>query len=160
LNAEEAAPYRGRYQHALQGQPNIYALFMEQALQLVAPGGLVGLLTPTSYLSGPYFSNLRKHVCAVAQVHSLDLLGNRTATFLNVEQETAIATFRTTTVEKCQRPMVSVWAETSFEQIGTVRLRNDGGPWALPRSVTDKSLVSLSTRSPYRLTDYGYSPRV
>lgn len=160
LSAEEAAPYRGRYKYALQGQPNIYALFMEQSLQLVAPGGLVGLLTPTSYLTGPYFSNLRKHVCAVAKVHSVDLLGNRSATFLNVEQETAIATMRTTTAQKGQESRVSVWTETEFEEIGVIRLRNDGGPWVLPRSVKDKSLLSLSAKSPHRLKDYGYTPRI
>lgn len=160
LKAEEVAQYRDSHVHALQGQPNIYAVFIEQALRVVSPGGLVGLLTPTSYLTGPYFSSLRKHLCAASQVCSLDLLGNRTSTFLNVEQETAIATLRATVADNSQAPKVAVWVETGFEEVGAVSLRTDGGPWVLPRSANDKSLIQLSAKSLHRLKDYGYTPRI
>lgn len=160
LKADEAAPYKVSFREALQGQPNIYALFIEQAIRIVRPGGLIGLLTPTSYLTGPLFSNLRRHVCDASQIHSIDLLGNRSSTFLNVEQETAIATLRARSHTGPQDVAVSVWKETGFESVGVIRLRQDGAPWVLPRSAQDEPLIRLTEKSPYRLKDYGYVPRV
>ena len=160
LKADEAAQYKATFYEALQGQPNIYALFVEQALKIVSLGGLVGLLTPTSYLTGPLFSNLRRHVCNASRIHSIDLLGNRSSTFLNVEQETAIATLRAIQQTENQDVAVSVWKELGFESVGVIRLRKDGGPWVLPRSAQDEPLIRLTQKSPYRLKDYGYIPRV
>lgn len=160
LKADEAAQYKTTFREALQGQPNIYALFIEQALKIVRPGGLIGLLTPTSYLTGPLFSRLRKYVCDASRIHSIDLLGNRSSTFLNVEQETAIATLRATEQQEHQDVAVSVWKETGFESVGAIRLRKDGRPWVLPRSAQDEPLIRLTEKSPYRLKDYGYVPRV
>ncbi len=160
LKADEAAQYKATFRAALQGQPNIYALFIEQALKIVSPGGLIGLLTPTSYLTGPLFSNLRRHVCDASRIHSIDLLGNRSSTFLNVEQETAIATLRAIQQMEHQDVAVSAWKDTGFESIGVIRLRKDGGPWVLPRSAQDEPLIRLTEKSPYRLKDYGYVPRV
>lgn len=160
LKAAEADHYRGTLEKAIQGQPNIYALFIEQSLRIVQRGGLVGLLTPTSYLTGQLFSNLREHICRISQIHSIDLLGNRSATFLNVDQETAIATIRATPSQTPQSPTVSVWVNAGFEKIGAVHIRDDGGPWALPRSIQDKFLLSSAEKSNHRLNDYGYVPRI
>lgn len=160
LKADEALQYKATFREALQGQPNIYALFIEQALKIVRPGGLIGLLTPTSYLTGPLFSNLRRHVCDASQIRSIDLLGNRSSTFLNVEQETAIATLRAKGQTGQQDVAVCVWKETGFESVGIIRLRQDGAPWVLPRSAQDEPLIRLTEKSPYRLKDYGYVPRV
>jgi adenine-specific DNA-methyltransferase len=160
LKSDEAQQYRGSFDKAIQGQPNIYALFIEQSLRIVQAGGLVGLLTPTSYLAGPLFSNLRKHICQVSKVHSIDILGNRSATFLNVQQETAIATLRATPTQESQTTKVSIWADAGFDEVGGVRLREDGGPWMLPRSPEDKALLELAGASRNRLKDYGYTPRV
>lgn len=160
LKSPEVAQYRTAFKASLQGQPNIYALFIEQALNLVRPGGLVGLLTPTSYLAGPLFSNLRRHLCEVSRICSIDLLGNRTATFLNVEQETVIATLRSGHVPGHQNVAVSVWKDTRFQPCATIRLNKDGGPWVLPRSIKDAELIRLTEHSPYRLKDYGYVPKV
>ncbi len=160
LKSAETAQYKEPFRAALQGQPNIYALFIEQALKIVSPGGLIGLLTPTSYLTGSLFSNLRRHLCDASRIHSINLLGNRSSTFLNVEQETAIATLRAIQKTEHQDVAVSVWRETGFESVGVIRLRKDGGPWVLPRSAQDEPLIRLTEKSPYRLKDYGYVPRV
>lgn len=160
LKAVEAAQYKATFREALQGQPNIYALFIEQALRIGRSYGLVGLLTPTSYLAGQHFSNLRRHICDASQIQSIDILGNRSSTFLNVEQETAITTIRTGEKPEHQDVAVSVWSETGFESVGLIRLRTDGEPWVLPRSAKDDALIRLAEKSPYRLRDYGYTPRV
>lgn len=160
LKAIEVVEYRGRFTEAIQGQPNLYALFIEQSLRLTKPGGFIGLLTPTSYLAGPMFSALRKHVAQHAQVLAVDLLGSRTATFLNVEQETVIATLRASPPSEGDLAAVSVWTGEEFEHLANVRLNCEGGPWVLPRARADAALLHGAAQSKYRLSDYGYRPKI
>lgn len=160
LKAIEVLQYRGTFSEAIQGQPNLYALFIEQSLRLARPGGLVGLLTPTSYLAGPMFSSLRKHVTRQAQVLAIDLLGNRKATFLNVMQETAIATLRTSPPVDGGSTAVAVWTGKEFEHVIDVRLNCEGGPWVLPRACADADLLLGAAQSKFRLSDYGFRPKV
>ena len=44
------------------GYVNLYALFVEQALQWVRPGGIICLIIPMSFVGGPYFAALRKRI--------------------------------------------------------------------------------------------------
>lgn len=75
MPSSEVTGYREGYQDVIAGQPNLYALFFKLALSLLKPSGIAGLLTPTSYLSGQYFSPLRKYLRTYAEVHQLDIIG-------------------------------------------------------------------------------------
>ena len=44
------------------GYVNLYALFVEQALRCVRPGGIICLILPVSFVGGPYFARLRKRI--------------------------------------------------------------------------------------------------
>jgi adenine-specific DNA-methyltransferase len=46
--------------HVVHGQPNIYALFLAVAADLMLPGGQMVAITPRSYFNGPYFKKFRK----------------------------------------------------------------------------------------------------
>jgi adenine-specific DNA-methyltransferase len=66
------------------GYVNLYALFIEQALRWVRPGGIVCLIVPISFVGGAYFAALRKHILNTARVVSLDPIDKRSDLFLDV----------------------------------------------------------------------------
>lgn len=54
------SPHARAMRHVVHGQPNIYALFMALAADLLVPGGEMVAITPRSYFNGPYFKRFRK----------------------------------------------------------------------------------------------------
>ncbi|MCX7427500.1 MAG: Eco57I restriction-modification methylase domain-containing protein [Planctomycetia bacterium] len=54
------SPHARAMGHVVHGQPNIYALFMAAAADLLLPGGEMVAITPRSYFNGPYFKRFRK----------------------------------------------------------------------------------------------------
>ncbi len=163
LKAEEVRQYARNYSEVIQGQPNIYGLFIDRSLRLTRPGGHVGLLTPTSYLSGQYFSKLRSSLLSRSDVLQVDMLSNRSATFLDVEQETTVTTLRSHLPSNSATIMtdVCVLDDTgNFIDAGACQLPITGKPWAIPRAAGDARVLFDAERSPYRLRDYGYAARV
>ena len=67
-SAVRVARTSGDYPYLSRGDANIYSLFVERAMALVAPGGMVGLLTPigiaTDKTSAPFFAE-RIRTCSV-----------------------------------------------------------------------------------------------
>ena len=163
LKAEEVQRYAGQYREVIEGQPNIYGLFIDRSLRLTRPGGHVGLLTPTSYLSGQSFSKLRTSILSRSDVLQVDMLSNRSAMFLDVEQETTVTTLRPRSPSKSAAITTNVWVldDTGiFVDAGVCRLPNSGKPWAIPRAAGDAGTLFDAGQSPFRLRDYGYVARV
>lgn len=77
-----------------EGYVNLYALFVEQALQWVRPGGIVCLIIPTSFVGGPYFAALRKRILDRASVLRLDLIDKRSDVFLDVLYDLCVILLR------------------------------------------------------------------
>lgn len=163
LNAEETRKYASKFHDVIRNQPNIYGLFIRKTVDVVRTGGLVGLLTPTSFLSGVSFSKLRVYMTECAEVLHLDMLSDRDSMFIAVEQETAI-----TILQKSpnlaitqSNPDVSVLSSTEdFVAIGKCFLSKTGEPWRIPRSASDVELIKRATHWKVRLADYGYTPKV
>lgn len=163
LRSEEVEFYRDRYSDIMEGQPNIYGLFIRQTLRLCQTGGLVGLLTPTSFLSGRSFSKLRKHLISEASIMQFDMLGNRTSMFIDVLQETTISVLKahkvSTEVERITK--VNVLAgDGTFRDVGRCWLPSNGDPWPIPRTEADASLLRLAEAAKFSLSDYGYIAKV
>lgn len=145
------------------GQPNLYAVFVEVAVRLVRPGGLVGLVTPTSYLSGQYFGGLRTFLLRRASVVHIGIVSDRFGVYHDVEQETALTTFRTRTRAKTRsrRTAVSiVETDGTYHRVGYCSLPNSGTSWPIPRESNDLTLLNRALLSPHRLQDYGYTPSI
>lgn len=54
------ATQRERYRRSLYGHANLYGVFTGLALRHTKPGGIVAFVTPSSFLAGRYFQNLRR----------------------------------------------------------------------------------------------------
>lgn len=76
------------------GYVNLYALFVEQALQWVRPGGVICLIIPVSFVGGPYFAELRKRILQSASVLRLDLIDKRSDVFLDVLYDLCVIVLR------------------------------------------------------------------
>ncbi len=74
------------------GQPNIYALFMAMSLRLLKNDGVMIFITPRSFTSGRYFKLFREYIFTNAHISFIHLFNTRKDTFGkdNVLQETLI----------------------------------------------------------------------
>lgn len=163
LRSEEVERYRDGYDDIVEGQPNIYGLFVHQALRLCRAGGLVGLLTPTSFLSGRSFSKLRKRLISDASIIQFDMLGNRMSMFIDVLQETMISVLKAQrTPEGAERnAKVSVLTgDGKFHSAGCCWLPSNGDPWPIPRTESDALLLRSAEEGKFSLSDYGYIAKV
>ena len=160
---DEVAKYRKRFGAVIEGQPNLYALFFALALKLLRPNGTAALLTATSFLSGQYFSKLRTHLLEHAYTRQIDIIGDRNGVFIGVELETAITVFRKRASPAASLEQTEVFAPrraNGFDSIGVYALPNSGAAWTIPRSAGDAEAIRAANGSQFRLTDYGYRPRI
>ena len=67
--------------HVVHGQPNIYALFMAVAVDLLLPNGEMVAITPRSYFNGPYFKRFRKWFFDRLTVRQIHVFESRTEAF-------------------------------------------------------------------------------
>ncbi len=74
------------------GQPNIYALFLSVAAELAAPGGQLVSITPRSFAAGRYFRAFRHHFFQLMNLRAVHLFTSRREAFErdSVLQETVI----------------------------------------------------------------------
>jgi len=150
---------RQRWQHALYGHANLYALFLAAAIERTAPGGLVGAVIPTSFLGGAYYQRLRALLAERAPLERLLVVGERSGVFANgVQQETCLAVFRRASTHGrviCARQTVN--GTVHRESLGRPRLPLNGyghRPWLLPRSPEDRLLVRRAGRLTATLASY------
>lgn len=82
--------------HVIHGQPNIYALFMAVAADLLLPGGEMVAITPRSYFNGLYFRRFRKWFFDRMAARQIHVFESRTAAFQgdDVLQENVILAAR------------------------------------------------------------------
>ena len=65
----------------IHGQPNIYALFVAMAAQLLRPGGELVAITPRSFCNGLYFREFRRQFFEHMSLARIHLFESRTETF-------------------------------------------------------------------------------
>jgi adenine-specific DNA-methyltransferase len=162
IRATELAWHSARFADVISGQPNLYTMFMRAATDLVIPGGLIALLTPTSYFSGPTYEPIRSRYTRRCAVLRIDLVHERDNLFLGVEHDVAalLARLRVSRPVE-QTPEVSGWDELNgWAGLGPVRLPRDGAAWHLPRDASTVRALITSSRASWSLTQYGYRARI
>ena len=152
---------RNRFKRTLHGHANLYGIFTELAAELTRTGGIIAFLTPTSFLAGEYFKNLRSFLSSEAPPISLDLVELRKDVFEGVLQETILATYHKSGKRRASNVTILKPQDKKTvikERAGSFTLPIEStGPWILPRTsdnkIFAKSLRLLSTR----IGDWGYS---
>jgi adenine-specific DNA-methyltransferase len=149
---------RKRYRPVISdGYVNLYALFVELALQWVRPGGIICLIIPMSFVGGPYFAALRKRILEKASVLRLDLIDKRSDVFLDVLYDLCVIVLQ----RNDGSPSPSI-AKTSLllidkpnRYLGNLELpaRPNSHVWALPDDGEGAALFQPGLAT---LGDYGY----
>lgn len=157
---------RKRFERSLYGHANLYGLFTAIALAHAKIGGVIAYVTPTSFLAGEYFKNLRTLLAEEAPPATIDFVAHRKGVFDDVLQETLLATYRRGAPcgpihvnEICpsgnDRP---VGENLSVASAGVIELPADPSrPWLLPRQPIQAPFVNRVGRMRHRLADWGYT---
>jgi adenine-specific DNA-methyltransferase len=152
------APMLKRYRPVIaDGYVNLYALFVEQALQWVRPGGVICLIIPMSFIGGPYFAALRKRILQSASVLRLDLIDKRSDVFLDVLYDLCVIALR-----RHGGPGRPAAPKSALLRVGEPRLdlgaldlptQPDNRVWVLPDGSESSELFRPGFMT---LADYGY----
>lgn len=141
-----SASERAEFDYVLYGHANMYGLFMAAAAGSLDEVGVLAALTPTSFMSGRYFTRLRAYLGKVAGMSAVAFVEDRSGVFTSVLQETCLATF-----ERRRRQKTRVSSLGSAEtKVATVKVQRREDPWLLPRRSDDASVAgaaSLMTES-------------
>jgi adenine-specific DNA-methyltransferase len=151
---------RDRYQRSLHGHANAYGLFMDLGVRWARPGGVVAYITPTGFLGGQYFKELRKLMAQEAPPVAIDLVTSRKGVFSDVLQETLLATYRKGgDALAASVHVLSLQSETRLQvqAAGAFALPpRTTDPWLVPRDADQGGLIARLRNMPHRLSDYGY----
>jgi adenine-specific DNA-methyltransferase len=133
---------------------------MDLAVRWARPGGVVAYITPTGFLGGRYFKELRSLMAQEAPPISIDLVTSRRGVFSDVLQETLLATYRKGgESHRANVHLVTLVSETMADvsSAGSFSLPAvPTEPWLVPRGSQQASLISRLHNMPFRLADYGY----
>jgi hypothetical protein len=156
------AMMRHRYSRSLYGHANLYGVFTDLAIQLATPCGVIGYVTPTSFLGGQYFKSLRGLLAKEAPLSMADFITDREGVFDDVLQETMLAVFKKSPTES---EAIAVHFLQPADQTDPVRVEHIADfdlhpshvPWLLPRNHRQAKILAKLLAMPHRLRDYGYT---
>lgn len=156
-------PLRHIYKRSLYGHANLYGLFTDLAVRWAKPGGVIGYVTPTSFLGGQYFKALRGLLKKEAPPVAMDFVTKRQGVFEDVLQETMLTVYRRAGGGKW--PVTIHFLEPNgneqpvlVQEVGKFKLPAKGEePWFLPRDPEHAALLKKLISMPHRLADYGFT---
>lgn len=153
-------PTRTIYKRSLFGHANLYGLFLDLALRKAKPeGGVVAFVTPTGFLCGEYFKNLRALLGREAPPVTLDFIHQREGVFDDVLQETLLAVFRRGEQRKHYQVNYAGFSGATLNTVsaGKAHVPSDPEqPWIVARSPGASALATRLREMPTRLADWGY----
>ncbi|HEU4555553.1 MAG TPA: N-6 DNA methylase [Chitinophaga sp.] len=152
---------RDRFKESLYGHPNLYGLFTHLAFDLVKQHGIVSFLTPTSFLSGEYFKNLRAYIRRQSSPVEIDFVSFRKGVFEDVLQETMLSVYKKKASKKASVAVNQITTVPKgalhIHNVGKFTLAKDtSAPWILPRSPLQSKAVHAMEKMAFRLKDWGY----
>lgn len=148
---------RKSYSRSLYGHANMYGLFIDAALRMKSAEGFIGFITPTSFMGGQYFSNLRSLLLKEAPPLDIEFINERSGVFDEVLQETCLTVFGPN--DSKETSIQSIKVEKSgyrINRVGTFQLTGGTKPWILPREGSENRLIKKINTIKTTLKDYGY----
>lgn len=151
---------RRKFARSLYGHANAYGLFLDQALRATKKNGVITALTPTSFLAGEYFKNLRGTLRTESNLREIGIFGARSGVFEGVQQELAL-----TTIQKSKSSRSTHVAQLNICDSETVSGKPCGefdlpqdltAPWILPRTRDQVPIAQDAAKATHRLGDWGY----
>jgi adenine-specific DNA-methyltransferase len=138
---------------------NRYALFAGLAVRLARPGGVIALVIPTSFLAGPLFGPMRRHLRSHCAVASIDLIADRDGTFIDVQQDTCVLVLRKSAQRRSaveSQPACSILVSAGEPRPASIPTlpTNLDAPWTLPSAGAETEPDGGAT-----LADYGVDVR-
>lgn len=158
LSSSETISYAQEFGATNNGGSNLYGLFIQQSINLVRPGGVVGLIIPASLFAGARFAQLRSFIGSSADVISVQTMQEREGIFMDVQQEAAVLTLRKVRPKVRRRKLSrvsTVCGKVKSLPIGKCELPRDSRPWVIPRNRDQLDAAALFSRNLPRLEDYG-----
>lgn len=139
------------------GYVNLYALFLEQAIRWVKPGGVICLIVPMSFVGGPHFTALRKCILETSYVLRLDPIDKRSDVFLDVQCDVCVLVLQKKgTLARVVVPTSSLlMIGQPNRALGRLDIPEHatGRMWALPDENQKEGLFQAGLET---LADYGY----
>ena len=152
---------REKFKRSLYGHANLYGVFTDIALRHTRIGGVIAYVTPTSFLAGGYFKNLRALLGQEAPPKQLDFVAARKKVFDDVLQETLLATYERgadSAPVAVQELRIRNAQKLDIQELGTLKLPADPSlPWVLPRNIEQVTTVQALQRCKHHLIDWGYT---
>lgn len=145
---------RARFASFLYGHANLYGLFMAAAVESLPPAGVLGALTPTSFTSGRYFTNLRAEIARNAPLSDITFVADRSGVFTSVLQETCLGVY---VRSAARRTTISNLDSDGLHSVASVEAKYGGGVWVLPRRAGDAPLIAAAAAMPLTLGAAGWS---
>jgi adenine-specific DNA-methyltransferase len=152
---------RSKFKESLYGHANLYGLFTHVALNRISGKGIIAFVTPTSFLAGEYFRNLRELLLQRMTPKIFDFIIFRKGIFDDVLQETMLATYKANDKKNQQIIINEIHLDTKnsleITPLGAFSLPAVSNlPWILPRSTEQSRLVHAFEKLHCRIADWGY----
>lgn len=148
------------YKRSLYGHANLYGVFTDLAIRWAKDDGIIAYVTPTSFLGGQYFKDLRRLLRETTPPSVIDFITERTGVFEDVLQETALVVYKGGAKKTLVNTLTPNGNGKPFKvcEIGQFKLPSrKNEPWLFPRSTEQKVMLGKALTMVHRLADYGFS---
>ncbi|WP_340645415.1 N-6 DNA methylase [Phenylobacterium sp.] len=139
---------------AYSGHINKYAVFADLCIRYAKPGGLVALVLPSSFRSGPLYDRMRSYLRSQGQILAIGFVPERKSVFADVQQDISVLLIRKGEPHPAAAlvdfPVLSAEADVQAARLPLSAVSGD--PWPLPATEADQ--VGGAT-----LADYGVEAR-
>ncbi|MDR2409346.1 MAG: Eco57I restriction-modification methylase domain-containing protein [Bacteroidales bacterium] len=143
----------------INGQPNIYFLFMAIAAVLANSHGQLTFITPRSFCSGNYFGCFRRWFLTRINIHKIHIFNSRKENFDDVLQETIIVSAQKKItnhirISSSNNAQFSDYQEISVPKDYIIANQNDY-VIRIPTSTKEVEIIRLMNLFPCQLSDLG-----